>query len=110
VIEVLDTGLQLLHRGNMGVFTGTSQGIYLLLCQFVAEEPHTQREKYYLRNEINSLMEKLAQIEMDVFLCSFAKHSTDFQEHAYKIIKQYDQPAASRIEEMVEMHWKKKPV
>src|SRR5579864_8710998 len=90
VIEVLDSGFQIVHQGNMGVFTGTSQGIYLLLCEFVGEEPHTPAEKYYLRNEINSSMDKMTQIDTDAFLCNFTKNNVDFQEQAYKILKQYD--------------------
>lgn len=108
VIEVLDNGIQLVHRGNMGDLTGTSQGIYLLLCQFVAEEPHTLAEKYYLRNEINASMDAMAKIEADTFLCNFAKHSVNFQEQVYTIIRQYDASLASRIEEMVDIHWKKR--
>jgi len=108
VIEVLDSGHQLVHRGNLGVLTGTSQGIYLLLCEFVANEPHTLAEKYYLRNEINASMEQLAKIEMDLFLPDFINHSVAFQEQAYKIIKQYEPSAAAAIEEMVDVHWRKK--
>jgi hypothetical protein len=110
VIEVTDGGVHLVHRGNMGVFTGTSQGLYLLLCHFAAEEPHTLAEKYYLRNEINASMDNMTTVGVDSFLCNFAKHSMEFQEQAYKIMKQYDPPVAARIEAMVEMHWKKKTV
>jgi hypothetical protein len=108
VIEVPSNGYQMVHQGNMGVFTGTSQGIYLLLCHFVGEEPHTIAEKYYLRNEINASMDKMTEISTDTFLLNFPKHSVEFQEQPYKIIKQYDPAVASRIEEMVDIHWKKK--
>ncbi len=110
VIEVLGNGSLLLHRGAMGVLTGTSQGIYLLLCEFVGNDPHTQLEKYYLRNEINSSMEKLLRIESETFLSNFGERSVDFQEQSYKIIKQYDPSMALAIEEIVETHWKKKPL
>lgn len=110
VIESLDSGHQFVHRGNLGVLTGTSQGIYLLLCEFASDERHTLAEKYYLRNEINSLMDELAPVAIDSFLCTFKDRSVEFQEQAYKILRQYDPASASAIEKMVDMHWRKKAI